>query len=521
MKANNTLWYQTIPTFKNQESRTLDSFGANEKYEDDFFLAYSNSIIDPNVYQNIMNDPQLQGERNKANLLNSVQEWKRIPEIFVDFESYDLFPTILHCDTFSQGQIGDCYFVDVISLISNYGELLTKLFPIKKNNHGYYEVILFINGWKRVIVDDYIPILNGKPLGCQSQKYEKCFYYLLLEKAWAKVNRNYYNIYKGYSTDSLLILTGFSGKEIVLSSLSNIKKRNVSIDMEKGIRRKGHLYGVNTNKHAYALLDVETIQVKNNNNIRNYNVLKIRNPHGNTGTLFFGNNNNLMQIFAGRRAIVEDELREKYENFNQTEDNGIFFISEQYFLQLFTSYSKCYHFFNSSTIEYLFKFKMDNLNKKYFLFKLTVNENSIVQLNLTRHFFNDKGRMIFNYYKVFIGTNPEIIDDETGTYFMKIPKGTFFIEWHYLNEAPNEILFWANYKGNINIDFMGMSDNSQIFKEGNYIFNSNEGLEYQKSCYQISKKLGEFFERKAIMYELIEDIYHCKINAEEEDRGYF
>ena len=46
----------------------------------------------------------------------------------------------------------------LLGSISNYGELLTRLFPIPKNNHGYYEVIFFINGWKRVIVDDYIPI---------------------------------------------------------------------------------------------------------------------------------------------------------------------------------------------------------------------------------------------------------------------------------------------------------------------------------------------------------------------------
>ena len=71
----------------------------------------------------------------------------------------DLFPPELHCDNFKQGQIGDCYFIDMIALLSNqHKNLITRLFPIKKNSHGYYEVILFINGWKRVIVDDYIPL---------------------------------------------------------------------------------------------------------------------------------------------------------------------------------------------------------------------------------------------------------------------------------------------------------------------------------------------------------------------------
>ena len=108
--------------------------------------------------------------------LNQVRVWKRISDLF---PTYDLFPSQLHCDTFSQGAIDDCYFISMISLISNYGEMLTRLFPIPKNNHGYYEVILFINGWKRVIVDDYIPVItienNFHPITCLSKKYENCF----------------------------------------------------------------------------------------------------------------------------------------------------------------------------------------------------------------------------------------------------------------------------------------------------------------------------------------------------------
>ena len=37
----------------------------------------------------------------------------------------------------------------------------------------------------------------------------------------------------------------------------------------------------------------------------------------------------------------------------------------------------------------------------------------------------------------------------------KIPKGTYFFELHYIKEAPKEILFLANYKGAIKLDFFG------------------------------------------------------------------
>lgn len=68
----------------------------------------------------------------------------------------------------------------MISIASNYGQLITRLFPIKKNKHGYYEVILFVNGWKRVIIDDKIPgkIVDGifKPIGVESKNIQIAFF---------------------------------------------------------------------------------------------------------------------------------------------------------------------------------------------------------------------------------------------------------------------------------------------------------------------------------------------------------
>ncbi len=135
---NDCLWYQTIPTFKNQNSKTLESFLPTEKYEDELFFTYSESLIDENVYQEIINNynshpdnKYYKEEKEIAEKLKSVKLWKRISTLFPD-DDYDVFPSELHCDTFEQGEIGDCYFVDMISLLSNYGELIKRLFPIKK-----------------------------------------------------------------------------------------------------------------------------------------------------------------------------------------------------------------------------------------------------------------------------------------------------------------------------------------------------------------------------------------------------
>ena len=522
MSSENRLWYESIPTFLNQEPRTLDSFNSNEKFEDDKFVPCVNSLIDPSVYKRIVdnyisepNNKLYQDDKEDADLLNSITVWMRISDLYPD---YDLFPSELHCDSFEQGSIGDCYFVDMISLISNYGELLTRLFPIKKNKHGYYEVILFINGWKRVIIDDYIPIITQndfKPLTCLSKKYGNCFYNILIEKAWAKVNKNYYNIIGGGSHNSLLVLTGYQGKKIYFNNnITDARKNEILEDMKDGINRHGHLYGVNTKGHAYSLLKLETICVNNNN----YQVLQIRNPWGSIGEKhFLKGNQNLMTLFQGKKAIVEDELMPKFEQFNRSPDTGIFYISKNYFFQLFESYSKCYHMFNSSITEFLLKFTLTNLNRKYFMFKLQVeNENSLVQINLTKHFFNSDGKMKFNYYQPEIKMKPFVSDEIN----KKIPPGVYFIEWHYnFIGAPEEILFWICYQGNVKLDFLGISNISQM--NYNYFnFISNEGLILQKNSYKLSEKLGETYQRKAKMYDFIKNVLHLDINQEEEDRGY-
>lgn len=513
----------------NQASRALDSFTSDEKYQDDLFPPCCNSLIESNVYQRIQNlfenDPnndKYRDEKEEADILNSITIWKRISDIY---PNYDLFPPDLHCDSFEQGEIGDCYFVDMVALISNYGELLTRLFPIKKNKHGYYEVILFINGWKRVIVDDYIPIIitqnnDFKPITCISKKYQNCFYNMLIEKAWAKVNKNYYNIYGGHSSNSLLVLTGYQGKEIYFNNYNNTmsddRKDEILKDMKDGIRTYGNLYGVNSIGHAYSLLDIETINVNNDN----YEVLKIRNPWGIIGKKqFFEGHENLLPQFENKKAIVEDQLMPRYEQFNNSPDTGIFFISKYYFFQLFKSYSKCYHMFNSSITEFLLKFTLDSLNTKYFMFQLTVREKSLVQINLTNHKFNADGKMIFNEYKNIIRMRPNVSEDIK----KNIPAGIYFIEWNYLNfEAPEEILFWICYQGDVELEFLGISQYSQINIGNTSQFNfiSNEGLIKQKYSYKLSEKLGEKYQRKAKLYEFIENVLNYKINQEEEDRGY-
>lgn len=174
--------------------------------------------------------------------------------------------------------------------------------------------------------------------------------------------------------------------------------------------------------------------------------------------------------------------------------------------------------FNSSVIEYLLTFTMDNLNKRYFMFKLNVEENSLIQINLTGHTFNNEGKMVY-YHSTEMRIKP-FDADEIKKIIKNVPAGIYYIEWRYTNnDPPKEILFCLCYQGKIKLDFVGMSEQSQI-NNYSYNFNSRTGLFYKKNSYKLSEKLGEFYQRKANTCEFIKKTYGFNINAEEEDKGY-
>ena len=142
---------------------------------------------------------------------------------------------------------------------------------------------------------------------------------------------------------------------------------------------------------------------------------------------------------------------------------------------------------------------------------MIVEENSMIQLNLTNHNFSSEGRMQFKKFSPTITMKPFVNNDVN----KNVPKGTYLVEWKYNeNNPPNEILFWICVQGKIQINFLGMSDQPQINKE-DFDFNNNEGLNIKKYSYNLSEKLGEFYKRKANIYEFIENTLHCNLNADE------
>ena len=163
------------------------------------------------------NDSSLIGSRteNRNKIKPSDVEWKRASEIF---PQPCLFENKINAENFVQGKISDYYLLSSLTALCQYPGLITQIFLTKEYNpDGYYKLLLFIDGEFQILfVDDYFPCLKGTniPFFLKPNNFE--LWAMLLEKAWAKLNKGYANILNGWPCDIFKTFTGFSCEYINL-----------------------------------------------------------------------------------------------------------------------------------------------------------------------------------------------------------------------------------------------------------------------------------------------------------------
>mmetsp|Transcript_12340 Transcript_12340/g.16737 ORF Transcript_12340/g.16737 Transcript_12340/m.16737 type:complete len:166 (+) Transcript_12340:237-734(+) len=138
-------------------------------------------------------------------------EWVRatqIPELNDDEGRLQVFFNEVSPSDIKQGLLGDCYFLSVLSVLSEEPKRITRLFLTdKQNNLGVYGIRICKNGeWKEVVVDDYIPCWKDGPAFSKAHGNE--LWVILLEKAWAKLHGSYERIEAGFAENVLRDLTG-------------------------------------------------------------------------------------------------------------------------------------------------------------------------------------------------------------------------------------------------------------------------------------------------------------------------
>ncbi|CAF1185551.1 unnamed protein product [Didymodactylos carnosus] len=108
-----------------------------------------------------------------------------------------------------QGQLGDCWLMAALALITERPAMLQHILLTKEvNNEGIYLIRLCKNGqWVTVMVDDCFPCTSGKILAFTQAKRRQ-LYVPLIEKACAKIFGSYSNLIGGQTSEGLLLLTG-------------------------------------------------------------------------------------------------------------------------------------------------------------------------------------------------------------------------------------------------------------------------------------------------------------------------
>jgi len=268
-----------------------------------------------------------------------------------------------------QGNIGDCYFLGALSVLSLNEELLLNIFPDKNpkssdplireqdfNEEGVYAVAFFKNRMRRiVIVDDYIPCNEaGKPVFAHPPGNSTEVWTLIAEKAFAKLNGSYESIIGGLEKEAMQDLTGGvpvsyhisgpardiddewkgeNGKEdfwLKINSLFNPEEpclvgcsysEESTVNCAHNIRKD----------HAYGVLKIDEFTFRG----KTHRVLQIRNPWG-CGVEWNGDWNDKDPIW---KALPSEIIRRL--GFTDEED-GTWFMSYDDFFATFNEVQVCY-----------------------------------------------------------------------------------------------------------------------------------------------------------------------------------
>ena len=246
--------------------------------------------------------------------------WRRPDDIGnTPNEAPSLFEDGIESGDVIQGALGDCWFLGAMSSLSTRPELLESIFvtghrtPEEQAHCAKYGVyVLKFYKWVEedersdifVVIDDRIPCNQlGKPLYARSASEDE-MWVMLLEKAYAKLHRNYENLKTGFVDYALRDLTGGNTQQhkwVRPETAPELQKEadelwsrltvlmaegcliGCSSSTKKGERREVDSEGYGILKgHAYSLIDVQCLTTGATGGAPGveHRLLRVRNPWG-------------------------------------------------------------------------------------------------------------------------------------------------------------------------------------------------------------------------------------------------
>ncbi|CAN2387471.1 Belongs to the peptidase C2 family [Pristimantis euphronides] len=121
-----------------------------------------------------------------------------------------------------QGEIGDCWVLAVVGALTMHRKFLENVVPNDQEFTYKYAGIFHFRFWQfgewvDVVIDDRLPMLNGRFLSVQPRVSNE-FWPSLLEKAYAKLRGSYQNLHWGFISEAFVDFTGGVQMNFNLSS---------------------------------------------------------------------------------------------------------------------------------------------------------------------------------------------------------------------------------------------------------------------------------------------------------------
>lgn len=148
----------------------------------------------------------------KSHNLQYIDDWNQtalqhLELTNITFKRYDypLFKDGISTMDIHQGSLGNCYLLAALSTLTRDPYLIEKLFYKEGMEYGVMGVWFYYNNeWNMEIIDTQIPSKYNYPIFSYTDGE---YWVMLIEKAWAKLNGNYYNTIGGTTKDILHYLT--------------------------------------------------------------------------------------------------------------------------------------------------------------------------------------------------------------------------------------------------------------------------------------------------------------------------
>jgi hypothetical protein len=427
--------------------------------------------------------------------------WRRLSEIKKENKKYDLFDQYTDCCSFKQGNINDCYIINVMSSLSNFSELITQLiYPDYLNDEGYYEICLFFDGnWQKVIIDDKIPYENNKFLYASPSNNYYGLFICLFEKAIAKIHGGYSKIDFGVSSKIYKMLTGFNTGQLEKPEI--IKNEKLFDDLIDYLKT-GYLISMignlkeNKGKHAYSLLRAFNYNYIESGKKYQRKLLTIRNPWGKNKIKNLNTETKRKRKVFFNNKIINNEFKD----FENTDDDGLAIVEYDYLktLQNLKQFTLCYTMFGSKIHPFYFDpSNLKELKREYgelgFYFKLKITK--LINIEIVTSASNELSKQKIPEITIEIHQFLNILSEKKIDYkpLLELDSGEYLVIINYKNDKKPRnlrVLFCSKFKFKIDfIDCEALSEKKKNLREIYKRKINNNNKKYKEKIYRYGHNL--------------------------------